>query len=137
MTFISDIGNTTNLKEIFVLGADFMVQLIVGIILLLFVSEFVKKMQEKHDRKKKYKWLYNKTEKYSKYTIGGDDDPRWCSTRDIAKYNNVTLDRADYICSTDKRILLINEENRWHDNKEMWAIKKFIDKPTKMPTYKT
>ena len=63
MTFISDIGNTTNLKEIFVLGADFMVQLIVGIILLLFVSEFVKKMQEKHDRKKIYKWLYNKTEK--------------------------------------------------------------------------
>lgn len=123
--------NSLNLKGIVAWVVDNVAgELIAGIILLSIGSISIKKWQEKRDKKRIYNWLYDETKENSRLTVGVPNDPRWRSTREIARHNNLTVDRVSYICSIHKGILLVGEEDLWPNEslEEKWAIKEFVRK---------
>jgi len=67
------------------------------------------KVRDKIESKKIYVWL----EKNTKDKRG----ERYRSTRAIASWNNLTIDRVQYLCGYDKRIYLSTGENE-----DLWSI---------------
>lgn len=91
------------------------------------------KITERNHKKRIYNWLYNKTKQFREFTVGPPNDPRWRSTREIATFNNLTIDRVNYICSIHEKIRLIRKEELWpnaelHNEpmEEKWAIIEFV-----------
>ncbi len=106
------------------------------------ISILREKISEWNHKKRIYNWLYHETEqlghafKAGKLTFGPPNDPRWRSTREIATFNNLTIDRVNYICSIHEKIRLIRKEELrpnaelWPNEpmEEKWAIKEFVTK---------
>jgi hypothetical protein len=65
-----------------------------------------KSLEETH-KNRVYKWLKDNT--------SNKEGEQFRTTRAIASWNNITEDRARYICSTHKRIFLSTgeKEDRW------------------------
>lgn len=63
---------------------------------------------ECRERRRIFKWLDKETKP--------EGAQKWRSTRTIASYNNLTLDRVRFLCSIDPRIVLSTKE------KEVWGI---------------
>lgn len=83
-----------------------------GAIAALTVSLVVGTRQvlvEKADKDKVYKWM--------KFNTKDDEGDKYRSTRAIASWNNLTEDRARYICSIHTEIYLSTGRE-----KDMWSI---------------
>ena len=82
------------------------------------------------DKKLIYNWLHDKAKEsdYSPYCR--NHDPWWYNARDIARHNNLPVDRVVYICTIHKGIVLMGKEDVWPDQtvEEKWAAKKFVRK---------
>lgn len=59
--------------------------------------------------KRVYEWIQENTK--------NDDGKRFCSTRTIASWNNLTEDRVRYLCSQHPKIFLSTG-----DNEDMWSL---------------
>lgn len=93
------------------------------------ISVLREKVTEWSHKNRIYNWLYNETKHIGQgYTVGEPNDPRWRQNREIARHNNLTIDRVNYICSIHKGIILIGKEDIWPNEplEEKWAIKKFV-----------
>jgi hypothetical protein len=66
------------------------------------------KIVECVERRRVYAWLLSKT---------SNDDLKYRSTRAIASWNNLTEDRARYICSIHEKIYLSTGEKE-----DMWSL---------------
>jgi len=67
------------------------------------------KITQKIEGNKIYRWLKENT--------ANEAGERFRSSRAIASWNNLTQDRARYVCSIDKRIFLSTG-----DKEDMWGI---------------
>ncbi|MCK4446922.1 MAG: hypothetical protein KAW56_07560 [Candidatus Marinimicrobia bacterium] len=81
---------------------------IAGITLALIRCLHVKCIEYKQKRKV-YSWLNKEIEK---------DEYKYRSTRAIASFNNLTMDRTRYICSLHEKIFLSTGEKD-----DLWGIK--------------
>ncbi len=121
-----------NLKEIRTWLVDNVVsEVIVGVILIIVSILLNQKIiTEWHHKRRIYNWLYNETKGlgYHGYNVGTPNDPRWFTTREIARHNNLTIERVNYICSIHKKIILMGKEDLWPNEslEEKWAIKEFV-----------
>ena len=99
-----------------------------GVIWLLQLVR--EKITEIIHKKRVYNWLYKKTEKHKRLTVGTMKDPRWMSTIEIASYTNLTPDNVRYICSIHNKIRPKTEKDRWKPGEPLedkWAIREFVD----------
>ena len=67
------------------------------------------KIDEWRDKRRVYKWLLRSTTK--------EKGNQYRSTRAIASWNNLTLDRTRYICSVHKKVYLSTGTQE-----DMWSI---------------
>lgn len=74
---------------------------------VVFVQYVHRKSVEGIEKRRVYKWLKANTK--------DEDGHRYRSTRAIASWNNLTEDRARYICSIHEKIYLStgDKEDRW------------------------
>lgn len=78
--------------------------------LTVYLVQYIhNKWQDFSDRKTVYKWLADNSS-----PKGGK---AFYSTREVASYNNMTIDRIRYICSQHERIFLSLGENE-----DLWSI---------------
>ena len=78
----------------------------ITVYLVQFIHQF---FQEWMEIKRIYAWMKENT--------SDERGRRYCSTRAIASWNNLTEERIQYLCSRDPRIFLSTEEK-----KGMWSI---------------
>ena len=98
-------------------------------LILLTCIKHTKTRKEEHDKKRIYNWLYNETKKLgNKSPYDYNYNPWWYDARDIARHNNLPIDRVEHICTIHKEIVLMGKEDLWPDQpvKEKWVVRKFV-----------